>query len=379
MSRFAPRVLYLSVAVEPPWNRSDKNLVRLVAKNLQRYRGEVLTHEGALPVLDNVATQAAWGPRTSFEPGLMQRIGLFNRVLADTDAQLVHLFWPADLVVASIVRGACGLRGLPMIHTMVRAPRTTVAIKWTTAGRPVVCLSRATLERVQREATVEAIHIPPGVRPALELAPGRDAAIRERYGLPHGKPLCIYAGDYQHSNAARTVAATVPRVLREIDCHFVMACRLRNLGDREEEARIKEAITADGLAHHVSFVGEISNLRELMAVASLQLFPADSHHEKMDMPMVLLEGLAQGLATVVADKKPLDELVDMGAAIGVPAMQPVSLAVAIVELLRDDARREQLGERAKEVIAERFSIARVTAAYEDLYDRALGIQARPAA
>ena len=379
MSRFLPRVLCLSAPVQPPWNRSDKNLVRLVASNMTRYRPRVLTHEGAVGVDENIDTLPAWGPRSQLPPSMLQRIAMFNRVLADTDAQLVHLFWPADLVVASIVRGACGIRGLPMIHTLVRAPRATVAIKRTTAGNPVVCLSRATMQRVRREGTVDAVHIPPGVLPGTTLSAAKQAAIRERYGLPQGTPLCLYAGDYLHSNAARTVAATVPRVLREIDCHFIMACRRRDQQDREEEARIKEAITADGLAHHVSFVGEVKNLRELMAVATIQLFPADSHHEKMDMPMVLLEGMAEGLATVVADKKPLDELVDAGGAIGVPAMQPVALAVAVVELLRDDDKREAMSAAARALVTEKFSISRVAGAYEALYDAALGIERRPAA
>jgi hypothetical protein len=379
VSNYAPRVLYVSVAVEPPWTRSDKNLVRLVASNLTRYQARVLTHEGAVAVDDNVQTRPAWGRRSEFEPSFFKRISLINRVLADTDAQLIHLFWPADLVIASIVRGACSIHGLPMVHTLVRAPRTTVAIKRTTAGQPVVCLSQATLQRVQREGTVTAVYIPPGVRSMPALTAAKKASIRERYGLPHNQPICIYAGDYQHSNAARTVAATVPRVLREIECHFVLACRLRDQEDREEEARLKEAVTADGFAHRVSFVGEVKNLRELLAIADVQLFPADSHHEKMDMPMVLLEGMAEGLATVVADKKPLDELVDAGAAVGVPAMQPVALAVAIVELLRDDERRAEVGAAARSLIKERFSIAAVTEAYQALYDDALDVSKRPSA
>jgi hypothetical protein len=46
MSQYGQRVLYLSGPVEPPWTRSDKNLVRGIAANLQRYRARVLTHEG---------------------------------------------------------------------------------------------------------------------------------------------------------------------------------------------------------------------------------------------------------------------------------------------------------------------------------------------
>lgn len=373
MTGYAPRVLYLSGPVEPPWTRSDKNLVRGVAANLRHYRARVLTHEGAVGVDPRVETEPAWGPRIGGHTPLGRRIGLFNRLLATGDVQLVHLFWPADLLVASVVRLGCRMRGLPVVHTLVRAPRTTVGIRSATAGQPLVCLSRETADRLRAEGLEDVILIPPGIQLGEAIPAARHRAIRERYAIPHGLPIVIYAGDYRHTNAARTVAATIPRILREIDCHLVLACRIRDDKDRDEAALIKEAIAADGLARKVTFLGEVKSLRELFAIASVQVFPADSHHEKMDLPMVLLEGMASGLATVVANKPPLEELVEAGAAIGVPSMAPVALAVAVVELLRDPARMQALGERGRKVVSERFDIRTIAARYETLYDNVLGV------
>ncbi len=373
MTGYSPRVLFLSGPVEPPWTRSDKNLVRGVSANLRHYRARVLTHEGVTAVDPRVETEAAWGPRVGGHTPMGRRFGLFNRLLATGDAQLVHLFWPADLLVASMVRVACRMRGLPVIHTLVRAPRTMVGIQRAVAGPPVVCLSGGTRDRIRAEGIDDVSLIPPGVRLNDPIPTGRHGAIRERYGIPQGRPIVIYAGDYRHSNAARTVAATVPRILREVDCHFVMACRIRDDKDRSEAALIKEAIAADGLARNITFLAEVKNLRELFAIAAVQVFPADSHHEKMDLPMVLLEGMAEGLATVVANKPPLEELVEPGAALGVPPMAPVNLAVAVVELLRDPKRRRDLGRSGRKLVAERFDIRRVAARYETLYDSVLGV------
>lgn len=373
MTGYAPRVLYLSGPVEPPWTRSDKNLVRGVAAHLSHYRARVLTHEGVLAVDPRVETEPAWGPRVGGHTPLGRRLGLFNRLLATGDAQLVHLFWPADLVVGSVVRVGCSLRGLPVIHTLVRAPRTVVGLQRSIAGQPVVCLSRETRDRVRAAGIEDAAWIPPGIAVGESLPAGRHPAIRERYGLPHGVPIVIYAGDYRHTNAARTVAATVPRILREVQCHVVLACRIRDDEDRAEEALIKEAISADGLTRHVTFLNEVKNLRELFAISSVQVFPADSHHAKMDLPLVLLEGMAEGLATVVANKAPLDELVEPGGALGVPPTSPVSLAVAVVELLRDPARRRALGQRGRALVQDQFDIRKVAARYEALYDSVLGV------
>lgn len=367
---YQPRVLLLSGPVEPPWTRSDKNLVRGLATHMTRYRPRVLTHEGVIGALPpHVDTDPAWGPRVGGHTPIGRRIGLFNKLLSDTTTDLVHLFWPADLVVAPVVRAACRMRGLPLLHTLVRAPRTTLGITRTVAAEPVVCLSRETQRRVQRDGIIDAVWIPPGVTVGQREKPRDLKALRARYDIPPDVPVVLYAGDYTHAYAARTVAATLPRVARELPVHFVMACRIRSQNDRVEESRIRAALLADGMADHITFLNEVDNLGDIFAIADIQIFPADSANQRLDMPMVLLEGLAYGTVTVVANKPPFEELVQPGAAVGVPSMNPVSIAVAVVELLRDRQRLAALSARAKEVVAERFDIRAVARAYETLYDR----------
>jgi phosphatidylinositol alpha-1,6-mannosyltransferase len=377
MTSTSRRILYLSTPVEPPWTRSDKNLVRGVAANLKRYRGCVLTHQGVTLTDPNVETESAWGPRTSHDTPLSKRLGLFGQLIGQRETALVHLFWPAEFVVANVVRTAARMRGLPVIHTLVRAPRTTVGIKQALAGSPVVCLTQETQHRLIAEGVQNTLWIPPGIALPEPIPVGDLAGIRRKYRIPLDEPVVVYAGDYRHSNAARTFAAAMPRILRQSDCHFVLACRIRNEEDRAEEVRIKEAITADGIAHHVTFLNEVSSLRELFSIASVQVFPADSHHEKMDLPMVLLEGMAEGVATVVAQKPPLTELVQAGVVLGVPPMNPVALAVAVTELLSRDDRRFQLGEAGRRHVQKRHDIRLVAAQYEELYDEVLAVAKRP--
>lgn len=371
MSDYGHRVLYLSGPVEAPWTRSDKNLVRGVASNLRRYRARVLTHEGAVAPGPGIETESAWGPDLGKQTPLSRRVGLFARLIESPGISVVHLFWPADPVVAQLVRAACRLRNVPLVHTLVRAPRTTVGIGTAIAGNNAVVLTASTAERLHSEGIKNVLHIPPGITLHEPIAAGDKAAIYRKYRLPMDRPLVLYAGDYAHSNAARTVAASIPRVLRQVDAHFVLACRIRSEEDSREERRIQEACTADGVAQHVTFLNEVSSLRELFALAALQVFPADSHHEKMELPLVLLEGMAERVATVVASKAPLNELVQPGAALGVPPMDPVSLAVPVVELLRSEERRLQLGEAGRQLVEQRFDIRRVATQYEELYDEVL--------
>lgn len=374
---YRPRVLMLSGPVEPPWTRSDKNLVRSLANNLERYRPRVLTHIGGPSTLrPHVETEPAWGARADRRTPVGRRIGLFGQLLGETDADLVHLCWPADVLVSTVVKAACRARNLPLVHSLVRAPRTTLGIHRTVASDHVVCLSQETERRLHREGLHGAVWIPPGVERAEETSESQREMTKARLGLPQGVPLIIYAGDYVHAYAARTVAATVPRVIRQANAHFVMACRIRDPSERSEERRLREALFADGLASHVSFLNEVDDFGSLLSAADIQIFPADSANQRLDMPMVLLEGLMRETATVVANKPPFGELVAPGAAIGVPSMNPVSLAFAIVELLRDPKRRRELAKAGQAVVERQFDIRAVARQYEELYDRVLRTRRR---
>ena len=371
MAHHGQRVLYLSGPVEPPWTRSDKNLVRAVASHLERYRPQVLTHEGVVSGDARVETIPAWGPRIGGHTPLGRRIGLFSRLMDAQKVDLVHLFWPADALVATVVRAAARLRSLPVVHTLVRAPRLTVGIRYGLVGQRIACLTQETQQRLTAEGVQHTLWVPPGIEVRQPIPAGEKAAIRRKYRIPLDKTVIIYTGDYAHCFAARSVAAAMPRVLRQTDVHFVMACRIRSEEDAREESRIKEAVTADGIAAHVTFLNEVGSLRELFAISTIQVFPADSFHEKMDLPMVLLEGMAENLATVVATKAPLTELVQAGAALGVPPLDPVALAAAVVELLRVPDKCKRLGEAGRALVEERYDVRWTARRYETLYDELL--------
>lgn len=371
MSAYGHRVLFLSGPVEPPWTRSDKVLVRGVAAHLQRYRARVMTHEGAPPPDHGVETEPTWGPRLQSDTPIGRRLGMFARLIETSDCALVHLFWPADRLVASVVKTACKLRNMPVLHTLVRAPRVSFGIGGALGGNPVVCLSESTLQRLRDDGIKHAACVRPGITIGAPVAAGEKAAIRRKYRIPLDLPVVVYAGDYGHTNAARTVAAAMPRILRQVPCHFVWVCRIRNADDAREEQLIQEAVAADGLGDSATFLNEVSSLREILSIGTVQVFPADRHHEKMETPLVLLEGMAEGVATVVASKPPLTEIIHAGAAIGIPPSDPLSLAVPVVSLLSNPAKAREHCEKARQFVEQNHDIVQIAREYETLYDQML--------
>ena len=59
-----------------------------------------------------------------------------------------------------------------------------------------------------------------------------------------------------------------------------------------------------------------------------------------------------------------------------PAEDPESLAAAVIELLRDTAKRERLGSAARQLVEDAFSAKRMTEEYLRVYEDAIAVAAR---
>ena len=104
------------------------------------------------------------------------------------------------------------------------------------------------------------------------------------------------------------------------------------------------------------------------------VLPAECSYAKMDIPLVLLEALAERTPVVVADVAPLNEVLGTAAArpdepvgTAVPPLDPVALADAICTLLADAVRRERMGAAGRRWVASRFDAPAMARAHAELY------------
>jgi glycosyltransferase involved in cell wall biosynthesis len=73
----------------------------------------------------------------------------------------------------------------------------------------------------------------------------------------------------------------------------------------------------------------------------------------------------------------LTELVQAGVALGVPPLDPVALAAAVVELLRVPDKCQRLGEAGRALVEERYDVRLTARRYEALYDELLDASRHP--
>ncbi len=374
MGKPEPRVLFVSKPVAPPWNDGSKNLVRDVAAHLTRARPTVMSvPDGAGELGARVKVESVYRDTGRFAPGLTANARVAARLLTGDPHDVWHFVFAPNPKSSSVARVARRMRRLAgwkgkVVQTVASAPRSFAdAPRWL-FGDVVVALSEHTASRL-REAGADASRLrvlPPCARAPRTRTPGEKAAIRERLGLGEG-PVVLYPGDYEVSRGAATVAEAAPHVLHAMeDATIVYACRKKTprADEAQHEVEAKVARAGADVARRTKHFGEVRDMGELLAVATVVVFPVDDLYGKVDLPLVLLEAMALGVPIVVAEGGPLEEL---DFAPRVRAGDGRGLADAVLPLLGDEAAARAAGEAGRDAYRARYTPEAVARGYDGVY------------
>jgi glycosyltransferase involved in cell wall biosynthesis len=147
-------------------------------------------------------------------------------------------------------------------------------------------------------------------------------------------------------------------------------------GLNDYERTIHELIAGLGLGDTVEVLPFTHQVEPFYAAAKLYLLPADL----VFCNYALLEAMERGVPPIVsADRDPnARRIVDHGVNGLVVPLDDAALADAIVELLRDEPRRQALGRAARARVVEEFDLYRWIEGLADAYT-ALAAGRRPAA
>ncbi len=139
-------------------------------------------------------------------------------------------------------------------------------------------------------------------------------------------------------------------------------------GDGADRAELQRLIEETQMVSSARLLGRQEDMPTFYAGLDLLVLPS-----RMEgLPMALLEGMASGLAVVATKVGEMPEVVQDGVTgLLVPKEDPLALAEAIMELLRDSARRHEMGVRGRARVAEAFSAEAMTARYIRFYEEAL--------
>ncbi len=364
----APRVLFVSKPIVPPFHDGTKCLVRDVACQVTRVHPVVMSMAGAPALQGQVDVELAsvYANAGNFKPRAGDNARAATWLALRSRADLWHFVFAPNARSSSMGRALSRLRGVPVVQTIASPPRSFDGIDRLLFGNVVVAQSewtRAAALAAFRDAGKPAPRmevIPPPVAPQALRGPAVQAELRKTLAIPESARIFVYPGDLEVSAGAKTVAAAARRLAQAIPGAItVFAYRAKTPRAHRIAATLEQELSGAP----VRFSCELPDVLALICASEAVLFPVDDLWGKVDLPIVLLEAMDLGVPVVALDAGPLKDLRSVEK---VSDQDPAGLVAAAQRLL-SPSHRERVVAAQREEIAERHRAPVVAGAYEQLY------------
>jgi glycosyltransferase involved in cell wall biosynthesis len=179
-------------------------------------------------------------------------------------------------------------------------------------------------------------------------------------GLAPNRQAIAYVGRLHSQKGLDWLLRLMPQVFSQIpDVDLLL------IGQGPERARLESIVASQGIDDRVHFAGWRSDVREILRASRLLVLP--SRWE--GMPNVVLEAMATGLPVVSTRVEGVMELLGEAAQEQtVAAGDDGGFAQKLLDLLSNPGRAGQIGRRNRDRAAQHFSLDKMVAAYQRLYE-----------
>ncbi len=193
-------------------------------------------------------------------------------------------------------------------------------------------------------------------------SPANDGGhLREKYGVPQGRPVLLYVGRLDHEKRLDLLLEALPAIVGATDAQLVL------VGMGKLRRVLEATASSKGVADHVTFAGFVPDeeLPDFYGIGDLFVIAGIAELQSI----ATMEAMASGLPVVAVDAMALPELVREGENGYLFADGDTdTLARRAIEILSDPGLRVRMGRRSLEIIAAHDE-RRTLGEYEALYRR----------
>ncbi len=186
-------------------------------------------------------------------------------------------------------------------------------------------------------------------------------AKRSDYASPEEKIL-VHLSNFRPVKRITDVVEIFDRVQKQIPARLLM------IGDGPERSRAEWLAVEKGIHGKVDFLGKQDRIHEKLPLADVLLLPS----ELESFGLAALEAMACQVVPIATNAGGIPEVIDHGKTGFLADVGDVeTMARDAIELLGDDTKLREMGERARQSAQARFCASRIIPKYEDFYREVL--------
>ena len=361
------KLLMISRAVEPPWDEASKNLVRDISNMLDDYQFHILTTGNTRKDKENIVNKEIY---SKWKLTLFQKLRLVLFLIRKrTDYDLYHFCFTPELLTSFLSNVLIDKRkkiwSLPYISLRLSKKN----IKKLAENTSIMTVTSEFSKEIFKDGgacNVEVVY--PGVDLEIFKPINKSKTHKEGGGF-----TVFFPGDISKDAIIMAVESIIKEtVLRTTSVNFIVASRIKKMGDARRKNGLKDRLDKAGLQDRIRFIEGVKDMPALLADCDLVLYPHfEDFGKKIDIPYIVVEAMACGKPVLISDRRPLNEVMKNGAGMAVSTDNPYEFAKAIIKLNEDQRFANNLGMRNRQVTEMYFDINKNMKRFASIYKKVL--------
>jgi glycosyltransferase involved in cell wall biosynthesis len=294
-----------------------------------------------------------------------------SKLVRANEIDIVHAHMARDYLPASMAVRFAGRAAL-VLTRHVLFPISGITRSFVQNAARIIAVSSAVESALHGSFRRERLaSIPNGIDLArfAESRPEMQSELfRQEYGIPLDSRLIATVGELNVLKGQEEFVLAAAEIAKDFPDAYFLSIGKDNSRGATYKRKLRRLVKVLGLEEKFKFLEWVEDTAPLLS--ALDIFVSASHSESFGL--AILEAMASGKPVVATETGGARELIENGrSGILVKVKDPVAIASAVCNLLRDDSLAARLGNEALRRARDGFSIERMVAATAALYSEIL--------
>ncbi|MBD2517998.1 glycosyltransferase [Nostoc sp. FACHB-973] len=225
-----------------------------------------------------------------------------------------------------------------------------------------------TSEKEQQEVSLLGLHkpsfvLPLGISLPTKIADARQR-LRQQFNIPPDEPVILFLSRLHYKKGLEYLIPALSKLT-----HHRFTFILAGNGTPDYEAEIESLLVKSGLRDRTLVVGFVEGQTKDILMQGSDLFVLTSHSE--NFAVSVLESLAVGVPVLVTPGVALASVVKENQLGYVPDLDVAAIAQALEDYLNNTQIAQKMGERARQLISEKYTLEKTALEMQQIYQTVL--------
>ena len=353
-------ILFITRPLGSPWNEGGKNLAYGIAKNIKNHKVHILVRKNFNEkVSPNIVLHRIYPSKHKYNMSYLEKLILFYFLLKIKNIDIYHFLYTPELYSSRINKLLINLKSKKSIQTIpTRLKNISNGLFF---SDKIVTISDFTKGLLLKHKIKNVIKIDTGIDTNYFKPFKKNLKLSKKF---EGKFVVLIPIDLEKEKGSRIMLKIIESMKDINNILFIFS--YRSTKKRILEKKYLENILIKlNLSKKVLFVKDPKDVRNLINLSNIVVYPAIDTYEKHEIPMVLLESMSMEKPVIVWDIEPINEIIKGSE--GIKVRNYLDMKKAILKFVNDKNVVSKIGKLARKRVVSNFNIIKTAKYYEELY------------